>query len=53
MYKINVVWNKVVKAGGWEYWELAFLIIHEGVNVGGEGVSRCHSVTPLPLKAKV
>lgn len=44
------MWSKAVKAGGWE---LASLVIHEGVNAGGEGVSLCHSVTPLPLKARV
>lgn len=49
----NVAWSKVVKAGGWGCWELASLIIHERVNAGGEGASRCHSVTPLPLKARV
>lgn len=49
----NVVWSEAVKAGGWGHWELASLIIHEGVNAGGEGVPRCHSVTPPPLKAKV
>lgn len=49
----NVDWSKAVKAGGWGHWELASLVIHEGVSAGGKGVSLCHSVTPLPLKAKV
>lgn len=39
MYKIMWFGVKVVKAGGWEHWELASLIIHEGVSAGGEGVT--------------
>lgn len=46
----NVVWRKVVKAGGLGCWELALLIIHEKVNAGGEGVS---TLSLIPLKAKI